>query len=184
MGMFVPFSTTAGALLGLLSSLLTVFWAGFGQIMARQEGSYNSTRFSPMMPSTTENCSTSWTNLTEVNTTSANMRADTGFVHLSLYDISYLWYGPVSFLLCLVLGCLVSLVRPQDHRLLDQRLISPNCSSFFFWTPSFIKKKIKNYYLNVGCEVRENVSSDDVFGKNGSVNRAYIPQADLHSTQM
>ena len=114
----------------------------------------------------------------------ANMTADTDFVHLGLYDISYLWYGPLSFLVCMVLGCLVSLVKPRDHRLLNPRLISPNTGSFFCLTPNFLKKKIQNYYLNVGSELRENPSSDDVFGKNGSVNTAYIPQAHLHSTQM
>ena len=188
MGMFVPFSTSAGALLGLVCSLTTVFWAGFGQMVAGQEGTYNNTRFSPLMPTTIENCSTSWTNLTVTNTTAgptnADTTAETHFVHLGLYDISYLWYGPLSFLVCFVLGCLVSLIRPQDHRLVSHRLISPNSTSFFCWTPNFIRKKIQNYYLNVGSEARENVSSDDVFGKNGSVNRAYIPQAHLHSTQM
>ena len=186
--MFVPFSTTAGALLGLLFSLTTVFWSGFGQMVARQEGTYNKARFSPLMPSTIENCSSSWTNLTAVNTiagpVNTNITAETQFVHLGFYDLSYLWYGPVSFLICLVVGCLVSLIRPQDHRLVNHRLVSPNSCSFFCWTPNFIKKKIKNYYLNVGTEVRENVATDDVFGKNGSVNRAYIPQAHVHSTQM
>ena len=183
LGMFVPFSTTAGALLGLVSSLLVVFWAGFGQMVARQEGTYDSARFSPVMSSRVENCTTSWTNIT-VGAGPANVTADTGFLHLGLYDLSYLWYGPLSFLLCFLLGCLGSLVRPQDHRLVNHRLISPNCSSFFCWTPDFLKKKIHNYYLNVGAELRENLSSDDVFGKNGSVNTAYIPQAHLHSTQM
>ena len=118
-----------------------------------------------------------WTGCASAST-QANM-TQSNFVHVGLYDMSYMWYGPVSVIICLVLGCLVSLIKPQDHRLVDRRLISPNSKTFFCWTPRFIKKKIENYYLNVGSEVRQ-----DMLGKSCSVNTAYIPSDHEHSTQM
>ena len=183
LGMFVPFSSTLGALVGLLSSLTFVFWAGFGQIVAGWEKTYDRTRFSPLMNSTTAQCPSSWTNQTVLDTTAAG---NSNFVHLGLYDLSYMWYGPASTLVCLLLGSLASLLQPQDHTLLDPRLVSPNTTTFFCWTPSFIKRKLKNYFLNVGCEARDDVSRNDVFGKRGSVNinLAFVPSDQLHSTQM
>ena len=182
LGMFVPFSSSVGALLGLLSSLTLVFWAGFGQTVARQEGTYDSERFSPVMRSSTDQCPPGWTNITTPSLQSNN----TSFAHLPLYDVSYLWYGPVSTSLCLLVGSLVSLIKPQDVRILDPRLISPNTITFFCWTPRFIRRKIREYLLSVGSEARENVSRDEVFGKNGSVNinLAFVPSDQLPSTQM
>ena len=37
--------------------------------------------------------------------------------------VSYIWYSTISCLTCLVVGILVSVVKPLDHRQVDPRLI-------------------------------------------------------------
>ena len=56
LGMFVPFASSVGALTGLLTSLVFVLWMGFGQIVARQMGTFDAASFAPMMNTTTSNC--------------------------------------------------------------------------------------------------------------------------------
>ena len=109
------------------------------------------------------------------------------FAHLSLYDVSYMWYGPITFLICIFVGLLVSLARPTDHRKLDKRLISPTASSLFFWIPNFslfsnykslqFRTNLRNYYSQVGSQhasISKSSSNSDVFGKNGAINVAYM----------
>ena len=62
LGMFVPFANSIGAFTGMLFSLIFTFWMGFGQIIAKQTGNYNTTKFSPLIPSNTSviNCPTHW----------------------------------------------------------------------------------------------------------------------------
>ena len=116
LGMFVPFASSVGALTGLLTSLVFVLWMGFGQIVARQMGTFDAASFAPMMNTTTSNCPGDWMMSADSdNTTAAPVSSSevhyTTFNHLGLYDISYLWYGPLSLLICLVIGVLVSLTR-------------------------------------------------------------------------
>ena len=117
LGMFVPFANSAGALTGLLISLVFVLWMGLGQIVARQKGTYDAASFAPMMNTSTADCPSDWissdTADSNSNTTlvSSSVVHYSNFNHLGLYDISYLWYGPISLLICVVLGVLVSLMR-------------------------------------------------------------------------
>ena len=117
LGMFVPFANSAGALTGLLISLVFVLWMGLGQIVARQKGTYDAASFAPMMNTSTSDCPADWisSDTAYSNTTlvSSGVAAQvhSNFNHLGLYDISYLWYGPISLLICVVLGVLVSLMR-------------------------------------------------------------------------
>ena len=116
LGMFVPFASSVGALTGLLTSLVFVLWMGFGQIVARQMGTFDATSFAPMMNTTTSHCPGDWMMSADTDNTTAALVSSsevhyTTFNHLGLYDISYLWYGPLSLLICLVIGVLVSLTR-------------------------------------------------------------------------
>ena len=79
-----------------------------------------------------------------------NLDLDKNFTHLALYDVSYLWYGPISFTICMILGIMISLAKPQDPKQLDSRLISPNTPSFLFWLPKKCKTQIKKYFAQVG----------------------------------
>ena len=118
-------------------------------MVAVQMKTYDAERFSPMMNSSTENCPPSW----QLNIPADEGHTDfdsSGFLHFSLYDISYIWFGPFSCILCFVVGVFVSLFKPQDHRELDSRLISPGYRMLFFWCPKKIKKNIFKYYEEVG----------------------------------
>ena len=187
LGMFVPFASSAGALTGLVISLIFSFWIGFGQSVARQMGTMNS-KFSPMPNSTISHCPSSWTeNQTEATLDVISSEDSSNFVHLPLYDVSYMWYGPITFLICILVGTLVSLARPADHRKLDKRLISPTAPNLFFWIPNFswlsqnkslqLRTHLKNYYSQVGSQhpsVSERSSKNDVFGMNGAINVAFV----------
>ena len=155
----------------------------------RQMGTMKS-QFSPMPNSTISHCPSSWI-LTE-NQTKATLDVissdnPSNFVHLPLYDVSYMWYGPITFLICILVGSLVSLARPADHRKLDKRLISPTAPNLFFWIPNLcwfsqnkswqFRTHLKNYYSQVGSQhpsVSERSSKNDVFGKNGAINVAFV----------
>jgi hypothetical protein len=53
-----------GAFVGTLSSLIFTMWMGFGQTYAQYVNAYNSSRWSPKMPTSIENCPDSWLNYT------------------------------------------------------------------------------------------------------------------------
>ncbi len=69
------------------------------------------------MNTSTTNCPVDWMSAETDNTTTITSPVSssevhyTTFNHLGLYDISYLWYGPLSLLICVVIGALVSLTR-------------------------------------------------------------------------
>ena len=112
LGMFVPFANSAGALTGLLISLVFVLWMGLGQIVARQKETFDAASFAPMMNTSTSDCPADWISSdTTLVSSGVAAQVHSNFNHLGLYDISYLWYGPISLLICVVLGVLVSLMR-------------------------------------------------------------------------
>ena len=177
LGMFVPFTSSIGVLAGMIVSLAFTLWMGFGSIVSAQFGTYDAARFSPRIPSVTSisMCPSNW-NLN--STVSPTEEDSTGFLHLGLYDISSMWYAPISTFLCIIVGILCSLLKPQNHRTLNHRLISPNCSTLFFWLPARLKRRVKNYYDQVGSDNRgadSDLKSSGPFKKNGAINVAYLP---------
>ena len=179
LGMFVPFANSIGAFTGMLISLAFTFWMGFGQIISKQTQNYESSKFSPLIPVSTSviNCPTHWL-FNDTSSVQIDRSASSNFLDLGLYDVSYMWYGPISTIICLLIGILFSFIRPQDHKRLDARLISPGCYTFFFWLPKKMKKKIQNYYNEVGSEdATDNIEHKNggLFHKSGAINVAYIP---------
>ena len=174
LGMFVPFTNSIGAFTGMLFSLIFTFWMGFGQIIAKQTGNYNTTKFSPLIPSNTSviNCPTHWL-LNDTSLVQTESSPSSNFLHLGLYGVSNLWYGTISFILCLMVGTIFSFSKPQDHKRLDARLISPGCHTFFFWMPKIMKKKIMKYYSEVGSEVVTDQKNGELFQMDGGINVAY-----------
>ena len=151
LGMLFPFANSTGAIAGTFVSMMLTFWWGFGQMVAVQMKTYDSKRFSPMMNSSIANCppSYSW----DMNSSGTAIECEElhpEFLHLDLYDVSYVWFAPFSTIVCLLVGSCVSLFKPQDHRRLDKRLISPGYTVLFFWCPKRMRNKIYNYYEEVG----------------------------------
>ena len=178
LGMFVPFVSSTAATVSLLISLIFTLWMGFGQNIARQMGTLDLS-FSPMMNSTTKHCPESWVTTTAATatTTSLSPVAHSSFTHVPIYDVSYMWYAPISFLMCFIIGLLVSLAKPRDHKKLDKRLISPTTTSFYFWLPKKWKTRVLDYHSEVGSiHTSSRDNSNDVFGKNGSINSAYTTE--------
>ena len=148
---------------------------GFGQQLAKQYGHFDSARFSPLIPETTrvDNCPQSWllnnSSLVDENV----LDKSNNFVDVGLYDVSYMWYGPISTMTCLLVGIIFSLVRPQNHKQLDSRLISPGVTSLFCWLPKPLRKRIETYYREVGSEdVTEDIQDKSIglFQKSGAIN--------------
>ena len=193
--MFVPFANTLGAISGLLSSLLFVFWWGFGFLAANFNRTYNRARFSPLMPSTTDNCPASWlpAPLNSTITAAAQTASQSSFTHLGLYDVSYMWFSPVSCLMCVLVGCLVSLYRPRNHRTLDSRLFSRNIRVLVEkMTPEIIKRltnnKLHNYFDEIGSEnvsiQQESKKENGINDYNGAINGAFRDPEMKFTTKM
>ena len=174
LGMFVPWATTAGALSGFISSLIFVFWWGFGQIVANMMGTYDRARFSPLKNTSVAQCPESWSlPVTTPVSSGVNDDMSSSFTHLALYDVSYIWYGPVSLVMCLIIGVLISLYKPTDHKHLDRRLVSPAFTTFFCWTPGCVRRRIQQYYSEIGSLNKDSVTrSENMFS--GEVNVGYI----------
>ena len=58
-----------------------------------------------------------------------------------------MWFSAIPCLMCLVVGALVSLYKPQDPKKLNPELISPAFRKLFSWWP-IIGPKIENYIDN------------------------------------
>lgn len=146
LGMFVPYCNELGAFTGTFTSLIFTMWMGFGQTVAKQAGTYDSSRWARKFPTSMDNCPDSWLNGTEP----LAKEPFAPFTHLELYEVSYMWFSAVACLWCVVVGSLVSLVRPQDHRELDPRLISPALPSLFRVWPRPVREWVARIYREVG----------------------------------
>ena len=137
LGMFVPYCNelvsryvrtalhrrvTQGAFIGTFTSLIFTMWMGFGQTVAKQAGTYNSTLWARKFPTSMANCPDSWLNGTqplakEPSDTFPHLElyevtaVMTSSGHLALHQVSYMWFSAVACLWCVVVGSLVSLVR-------------------------------------------------------------------------
>ena len=132
LGMLVPFASSIGALAGTLVSLLFVLWLNFGQLLSKRSQAYEEGRWGPPQGTSTAGCPDSWTS----NTTAPQAPSlPSTFLHLGIYDVSYMWYGPFSFITCMLVGVLVSLVfkqvkssppRPAHHPQICHLLAGPS----------------------------------------------------------
>ncbi|KAF4521507.1 hypothetical protein B566_EDAN001807 [Ephemera danica] len=114
LGMFVPWANKKGALAGVISSLVIVLWIGLG---AQVEAISGRLRFEQRVTSV-EAC--------HCNTTLGPPLPPDPDAVSAWYAISYMWYGPIAWVLVMVVGTIVSLVTmPEDPRRLDRALISP-----------------------------------------------------------
>lgn len=151
LGMFVPFATNLGAFIGEFTALIFTMWMGFGQTASQLAKSYDGATWSPKMPTSIDGCPDSW-----LNYTVTEPRAPwENFQHLDLYEVSYMWFSAIACMWCVVVGILVSLIKPGDHRKVDRRLISPALGSLFAFWPKIIRKHIDEYISEIGLDFDE-----------------------------
>ena len=145
LGMFFPYCNEVGAFIGAFTSLIFTCWMGFGQTVARQAQTYDGSRWGRKFPTSIDNCPPSWTNFT----TPEPKEPFAPFLHLELYEVSatcssiiyhitiynpkvsYMYFSAVACLWCVIVGAIISLIRPVDHKTLDPRLTSPALPHMF-----------------------------------------------------
>merc|ERR1719300_1313095 len=164
LGMFFPFANSLGAFIGCFSSLIFTMWMGFGQTVAKAAKTYHADTWSPKMPTSTENCPLAWFNYT----VPAAKEPFEPFTHLELYEVSYIWYSAVAWLWCVVVGLLISLIKPVNHRRLDKRLITPALPVLFAIWPRSVRDWIQNVYDDIGADLETGRKSK------GAVNMGFV----------
>jgi len=172
LGMFFPFANTLGAFIGCFSSLIFTMWMGFGQTVAKAAKTYDGSLWSKPFPTSTENCPLSWFNYT----VPPPKDAFEPFTHLELYEVSYIWYSAIAWAWCVIVGVLISLTKPEDHRRLDRKLISPALPKLFAIWPKFVKSWIKDLYEEIGTEYRESAKTNE----DGALNMGYVNEKFSH----
>jgi len=150
LGMFFPYCHEVGAFIGTFTSLIFTCWMGFGQTVARQAQTYDGSRWGRKFPTSIENCPASWLNYTLPEP----KEPFAPFLHLELYEVSYMYFSAVACLWCVVVGAIISLIRPVDHKTLDPRLISPALPHMFALWPRCTKRWIDRIYREVGSARR------------------------------
>jgi len=166
LGMFFPFANSLGAFVGCFSSLIFTMWMGFGQTVAKAAKTYDSARWSPTMPVSTENCPLAWFNYTLPEA----KEPFAPFNHLELYEVSYMWFSAVAWAWCVVVGLILSLYKPTNHRRLDQRLISPALPKLFIMWPRVVRDWINNIYDETGADLDDVVKNNGV----GAINMGFV----------
>jgi len=115
LGMMFPWANAKGAFTGMLTSLIFMFWLGFGTNIAIN----NKELVTPNLPVRVDGC------LHGNFTLPPPPIGNTGGV-LEFYRISYIWYTLIGSFVTIVVGLFVSLLTGgKDPRTLDPRLISP-----------------------------------------------------------
>eukprot|EP00095_Tigriopus_kingsejongensis_P004642 maker-scaffold29_size597861-snap-gene-0.10 protein:Tk04642 transcript:maker-scaffold29_size597861-snap-gene-0.10-mRNA-1 annotation:"hypothetical protein DAPPUDRAFT_330864" len=148
LGMFVPWCNSKGAFVGTITSLIFTMWIGFGQTVAKNFGTYGVAG----KETTIDGCPSSWFNETsDPFTTTPVPEAESGFAHLVVYEISYMWFSAIACNTCIIVGIVVSLLTtPQDPKTLNPDLISPWFKRIFAIWPRFIRDRI--YDLDIGSQ--------------------------------
>ncbi len=88
-------------------------WMGFGQTVSKLAHTYDGATWSPAKPVSIENCPESWLNYTVPEPS----QPSPDFLHLSLYEVSYMWFSAIACLWCVVVGAILSLYKPQVEHL-------------------------------------------------------------------
>lgn len=124
LGMFTESCSQRGAIAGLLTSLAFSLWIGFGQPKPA----------APTLAVSTASCNLTVQDFREPEIPRSTGDWSTGDEsYFYLYRISYMWYCPIGFLLCLMVGLVVTwtwkLIFKEDSTELDPNLFSPILAS-------------------------------------------------------
>ncbi|KAF3425527.1 hypothetical protein E2986_05638 [Frieseomelitta varia] len=122
LGMFVERANQTGAIVGIVTALVTCVWAAFGQPKPRTS----------LLPLSVEGCGNSTMFVQYQNATLPENPVDDSS-YFYLYRISYLWYNPLGLIITLIMGYLISLITNKilykNARELEPSLFTPLLAS-------------------------------------------------------
>ncbi|XP_058794304.1 putative sodium-dependent multivitamin transporter [Phymastichus coffea] len=124
LGMFFEGANEKGAVVGIVTALLTCMWASFGQPRPKV----------PPLPASTDGCN--FTVLPAGLSVAEPPRDPSSYFYL--YRISYMWYSPMGATITLVVGYLASLLFDKFSR---ERPIEPDPSLFTPMLAERIRRK-------------------------------------------
>ncbi|XP_054271258.1 sodium-coupled monocarboxylate transporter 1-like [Macrosteles quadrilineatus] len=163
LGMFFPWANSRGALIGSSVAMALIVWIGIGTQIAQTRGFEAEVH----KPTSLEGCNC---NATYIDDPAS---LDSGEVFV-LYQISYLWYSVIGFVVTVVVGLGSSLVyEPQDPCRLHPDLLSPPILSLLQSLPNSVKETIgwpvqsKSSTENMGGS--KDISSKQKEGENKGV---------------
>ncbi|CAH1272474.1 SLC5A8 [Branchiostoma lanceolatum] len=178
LGLMFPCANKWGGLAGLLSSLFLTLWVGMGGIV------WPRARWMP--PVSIEGCPADFPgNITANFTTSPTMStsmaqhsfttiaADNGYPpEAALYELSYVWFGALATVTCVVVGLIVSFATgPQDPKDMNPKLFIPFYDRFFCCLPN-------NWLKWLRCGVPpggEDIEAVEVKMSNAASNPTFLP---------
>ncbi|KAK9295989.1 hypothetical protein QLX08_009846 [Tetragonisca angustula] len=122
LGMFVERANQTGAIVGIVTALVTCVWAAFGQPKPKAS----------LLPLSVEGCDNSTMFVQHRNATLPEDPVDESS-YFYLYRISYLWYNPLGLIITLIIGYLTSLITNKilykNSRELEPSLFTPLLAS-------------------------------------------------------
>ena len=132
LGMFIPFANSSGALSGGIVSVVFMLWVSIGGNFSRLSGK---TVYETKITST-HGCPQDW-NRTASSTMTSSNDLDWWY-HLSIYDLSYMWYSGVACMIVMVVGIIVSLwtnMKKKEIQPVDPDLLASGVEKLFCCWP-------------------------------------------------
>ena len=134
LGMYVPWASAKSALVSATTSLVFILWVAISGNISRVSDMYSA----PQLPLSTLSCPFNTTSVINNSTTTDD---DYPWIHLYIYEISYMWYSGLSCMITLILGaglsCLPSFRQEETP---GEELLVP--------VMEVIRLKIKGLFIN------------------------------------
>ncbi|KAM9302084.1 sodium-coupled monocarboxylate transporter 2-like [Gastrophryne carolinensis] len=156
LGIVFPWTNWKGAFGGLIAGLTMSFWVSIGGFIYPPPPSKNR----PLVLRTDECLLLNKTLDATISTTIPGTIATTATPERSVladnwYSLSYLYYGAVGCLTCIIIGLVLSFVTGhQRGKDIEPKLIRPVCNLVCFWS--------KKYKKRCWCGVRHNEIDEDL----------------------
>lgn len=158
LGMFFPWANAFGAFCGLISSIVFMFWIGFGAMFLRMQGYLQYDRKAVSI----EGCSAFGINATLAtysvesiyqSSTEPPMTPEPADI-LDIYKLSYMWYSGYGFIFAIIVGLIVSALRGfQDPKKLDPDLVIDVGETLFWYLPKrareFLRFRVGDNHVSI-----------------------------------
>lgn len=173
LGMFVPWCSKKGALIGMIVALIFSLWLCIGANIAKA----NSQIVYPKLPVSVEGCT--FGNFTKISS-NVNPEEVQRYLHyinkqiknkikklirffkipmssgglIEFYRISYIWYPVFSFMVTFIVGIVASFITgSEDLRTINPKLISPAVDTLMRWIlPEHVLKAIG--WTDIGAQFK------------------------------